>query len=150
MDGPGRRVAHGPYVDAVVAALENAGIGVDRYDVERSPVDPMRVATIVVARSSAGVFAADHALMLFWDDQLGWRLAIYYANGKGAYTWLLPVPLVAAPDQVVAALLAARSGARLPEVPDGAPPARDPVAAARFEGALAAYGTDPAPGVPDA
>ncbi|WP_327001933.1 DUF6292 family protein [Dactylosporangium sp. NBC_01737] len=109
-------MAHGPYVEAVVAAIETAGIGVEHHDVATP--------TIRVARSSAGVFAGHQALTLFWDDQLGWRLGVFYANGKGGYHWLLPVPLAATPDEVVTALLAARSGAPLPEVPDEVPPTR--------------------------
>jgi hypothetical protein len=33
------------------------------------------------------VFANHQALMLFWDDQLGWRLGVFYANGEGGYHW---------------------------------------------------------------
>ena len=128
---------HGPYVEAVVAAIEAAGIGVDHYDVATP--------SIRIEQSSAGVFTGHQALTLFWDDQLGWRLGVFYANGKGGYHWLLPVPLVATPGEVVAALLTARSGAQLPDVPDDVPPARDSAAAARFEGALAAYHTHPTP-----
>ena len=97
---------HGAYV----AAIEAGGIGVDGHDVEE--------ASISIAPSSAGVFAGHQAVTLFWDDRLGWRLGVFYANGKGAHHWLLPVPLDATPGEVVAALLSARSGAPLPEVLD--------------------------------
>jgi hypothetical protein len=137
--------AHRPYVDAVVAAIEAAGIGVEGYDVEWPSIDAVRVGSIRIDQASAGVLPGHQALMLMWDDQLGWRLGVFYHNGKGGYSWLLPVPLVATPDEVVTALLTARSGARLPEVPDEVPPARDSVAVARFEAALAAYHTDPTP-----
>jgi hypothetical protein len=103
------------YVEAVVAAIETAGIGVERYDV----AEP----SILIDRSSAGVFGGHRAVTLFWDDRLGWRLGVFYANGKGGYHWLLPVPPLATPGEVAAALLTARSGAPLPEVPDDVPPA---------------------------
>lgn len=139
VDGSDPCVAHRPYIDAVAVAIENAGLGVESHDVERSSVDAVRVGSITIGRASAGVFAGHQSLTLFWDDQWGWRLGLVHHNGKGGYHWLLPVTMVATPDDVVAALSAALSGARLPEVPDEVPPARDAVAVARFEAALAAY-----------
>jgi hypothetical protein len=56
-------VAHRPYLDAVVAAIETAGIGVESYEVEGPSIDTARVASINIDQLSAGVFTNHQALI---------------------------------------------------------------------------------------